>query len=148
MSDNVVVPLVDPLTTILEKEATVKERARRILERLRNQKINLIKAKKFACGNCKTVSSFSSLGFVQDYWYESPHGCMGGDTWHRSKMSLCHLVCPHCNTMNYIYNHSQREAILRYVELCGLGVSEIFAVVFENHPTERNKLTLTQVHPK
>lgn len=146
--NSAVIPCIDPLTTIIEKEQRARERAKKVLEGLRNQKIRLIKVKRFTCSICKQESAFGELGFVQDHRYEHPHGCMGGDTWHRSEKNVCHLVCPHCNTMNYIYNHTQREAILRYIELCGLDVTEIFASVFDNHPTERGQLRLTQIYPK
>jgi hypothetical protein len=143
-----VVMFIDPLQKILERELDVKEKAKKMLEKLHEQKRDLVKAKKFTCVHCNKESLFGTLGFVQEHRYEAPWGCTGGDTWHRLQKNLCNLVCPRCATLNYIYNHPQKEKITIYLEGYGLQVNEIFAVVYDNHPTKRNSLDLTQVFPK
>lgn len=143
----VIVPFVDPVTRILNRESRIKERTKRLLERSHQQKIELIKNKKFTCEHCKEESLFGKLGFVYEHWFESPHGCNGGSEWHRHKIEICNIACPHCNTLNYIYNHKQKKSIVNYVNSSGVSAYDIFAVIYENHPTERDGLRLTQVHP-
>lgn len=143
-----VVPLIDPLQKVLKREADIKEKAKKLLEQLREEKRTLIKAKKFVCVHCEQESLFGTLGFVQEHRYESPWGCTGGDTWHTSKKSVCNLVCPRCTTLNYIYNHPQQQKIISYLEEYGLHIKEIFAEVYDNHPTKGKALNLTQVFPE
>src|SRR3989338_3214362 len=79
---------------------------------LLNAKLTAIGRRIIRCISCKKSSQLRLWTFIQDHWYERPYSCSGGDTWHTSKTELCHIVCPKCDTENYIYNHPQREKII------------------------------------
>lgn len=48
------------------------------------------------------------LDYIQTFWYESPHGCMGGDTWH---MGEGKWVCPKCFAENRLYDKPEINAL-------------------------------------
>ena len=104
------------------------------------EECDTVKRIRFACVHCAKTSKLSRWDFVQDHWYEGPWGCMGGDTWHSSKTEVCHLACPHCRQMNYIYNHPERQKI---VELCNRvagRLSQVFTNVWDKHGDAQPKL--------
>lgn len=84
--------------------------------RLLAEKLAAIQRMFIRCSSCHKESRLSSWTFVQDYWYERPYSCTGGDTWHTSATNVCDIICPKCGFENYIYNHAQREKIVHLVD--------------------------------
>ncbi len=107
------------------------------IEKLREEKQKTFRAKIISCAHCNARAALSRFGFIQDYWYESPHGCMGGDHWHYSKTKLCHIVCPSCNTANYIYNHPDRAKIEEAIDKEHCSVESLFACVYDQHGDQK-----------
>lgn len=75
------------------------------LELLKQQEQKLLKAldakrasKKFKCV-CGSTHRISECEAVQSYWYESPHGCAGGDSWHSDSL---YIVCPFSGVENRV----------------------------------------------
>lgn len=59
---------------------------------------------------CGKSFEIGTLTYIQPYWYESPWGCTGGDTWHRDKEDG-YFVCPACNHKNRLYNRPHYLAV-------------------------------------
>ena len=57
---------------------------------------------KIKCGSCSHTFSIKDATFIQPHWYESPHGCMGGDIWHMDKNSA-YVSCPECSATLNLY---------------------------------------------
>jgi hypothetical protein len=53
----------------------------------------------FQCECCGEKHAMKDCDVIQTHWYESPHGCMGGDTWHENDI---HIVCPKTGHRNRI----------------------------------------------
>lgn len=49
---------------------------------------------------CGALSRVGDLVYIQTHWYESPHGCSGGDYWHRGEGRW---KCPSCGHTNRLY---------------------------------------------
>lgn len=79
------------------------------LEQLEAQKTTKIKAKRFKCRHkgC-TGCKLADLIVIQTNWYESPHGCTGGDTWHEGEINV---VCPKCSTRYRILDKAIEKAL-------------------------------------
>lgn len=106
----------------------------------------LVKASPFTCEHCKVVSPLGACYFVQNHWYEGPHGCAGGACWHGTKVEGCHVACPSCGKQNYIYNHRQRAELQESIGL--LEKRELFAKVYDSYKYDDGRgEQLTQVHP-
>lgn len=41
--------------------------------------------------------SLEKLTYIQELWYEQPHGCTGGDIWHEGEANF---ICPKCGVRN------------------------------------------------
>lgn len=104
------------------------------------EECDIVKRTRLACVNCAKTSKLSSWDFVQGHWYESPWGCMGGDTWHVSKTEVCHIACPHCRKMNYIYNHPDRLKIVLLCARVSSHLSQVFANLWDKHGDADPKL--------
>lgn len=61
------------------------------------------------CNKCGKRSQIKNVTFSRYYWYESPHGCMGGDTWHTDGFIV---VCPKCDKWNHA--HKPTKALPNY----------------------------------
>lgn len=85
------------------------------------------------CQECSKTSSLGEWDFVQDHWYVRPHGCTGGDYWKSHEVQTCHIVCPKCRKMNYIYNHPARERLVELSNIFGLRFTKLFAQVWDKH---------------
>lgn len=57
---------------------------------------------------CGMASVIGELTYIQTHWYESPYGCMGGDTWHQSEGQW---TCPHCNHKNRLFDKPEIEKL-------------------------------------
>lgn len=57
---------------------------------------------------CGMGLEIGALTYIQTHWYESPHGCMGGDTWH---MGEGNFICPKCEHRNRLYNRPEIEEL-------------------------------------
>lgn len=60
---------------------------------------------------CGMALEIGELTYIQTHWYERPHGCMGGDTWHES---YGEFVCPHCGVRNRLYNRPEIQYLKRH----------------------------------
>ncbi len=50
---------------------------------------------------CGMAAKIGEKTYIQTWWYESPHGCMGGDTWHPDEGQW---KCSHCGKLNRLYD--------------------------------------------
>ena len=50
---------------------------------------------------CGMGFTIDSLDYIQTYWYKSPHGCMGGDSWRQGEGNF---ICPNCKHRNRLYD--------------------------------------------
>jgi len=75
---------------------------------LKREISELLKQHTYTCGNCHTESKISDTVFIEQYWYERPHGCTGGDNWWLSTDQAL-LECPHCNAKLRIYTPEHSE---------------------------------------
>ena len=107
---------------------------------LAQEEIDTVKLTRLTCTECKKTSRLAKWDYVQGHWYEGPWGCTGGDTWHSSKTEVCHLACPHCRQMNYIYNHPDRTKIVELCERVASRFSQVFTNVWDKHGDATPKL--------
>lgn len=66
------------------------------------------------CNNCNKKSQVKKFQYSDKYWYEKPHGCMGGDIWHEGGI---YLKCPKCNKIEKIsmpFDFADGEEIKKY----------------------------------
>jgi hypothetical protein len=57
---------------------------------------------------CGMGMQIKDLDYIQTHWYEQPHGCMGGDTWHSGEGRF---KCPHCGHTNRLYDRPDIEKL-------------------------------------
>jgi hypothetical protein len=57
---------------------------------------------------CGMAMEVRELTFIQTHWYESPHGCNGGDMWHRGEGNF---KCLHCGRRNRLHNRKAIEQL-------------------------------------
>lgn len=87
----------DSLGKLEEKKATFLTKInRKINDARRNTKIK--------CPTCGKFSKISKMDYCQTYWYESPHGCTGGDNWWPGEINT---FCLHCNETIRINHHAE-----------------------------------------
>ncbi len=99
-------------------------------ERLAALRIKTIKNYIILCTTCAKDAKMLDWKFIQDHWYERPHGCTEGAEWYPSRTEVCHIVCPHCHAKLYIYAHPQKKDIVKLVEsIKPLSESDLFSVV-------------------
>ena len=60
------------------------------------------------CGQCRIGHEVRELIYLQTHWYESPHGCSGGDTWHAGEGQW---ACPDCGHTNRLYDNPDVTAL-------------------------------------
>ncbi len=113
---------------VLKKLNGELEELERQKKEVRAKQLKAIKSSLVKCSyaNCGKTSKLSGWIFIQRHWYISPHGCMGGDYWKKSKTEVCNFVCPKCGGEHYIFNHPQRDKIVDLVDNFSLSISEIF----------------------
>lgn len=138
------VPVGRALKRILKTEAHLAETHAKRMESLRKKKLKTIRATRITCGECGKTSNFGKFEFIQNLWYEQPHGCNGGAEWRNSETRLCHLVCPKCRTPNYIVRSVFADKVIPLIDLQGFSKSELFSVVWEKH----GDIAAEQVFPK
>ncbi|MBI2676650.1 MAG: hypothetical protein HYX21_01675 [Candidatus Yanofskybacteria bacterium] len=111
----------------------------RQLDKLDNDRVGVLKQKlqviqrilvKYV--KCHKKSRLGTWSFIQDRWYVEPYSCTGGDYWNYSKTETCDIVCPKCNSENYIYNHPQKDKIVELVDGHHFSTANIFKEVTEN----------------
>ncbi|OGZ13622.1 MAG: hypothetical protein A2942_04735 [Candidatus Lloydbacteria bacterium RIFCSPLOWO2_01_FULL_50_20] len=107
---------------------------------VRKGKLEIFRRKLLCCLHCKKTRQLLRWDFVQDHWYEKPWSCNGGDTWHMTETKCCHIVCPECNTMNYVYNHPKMAVIVLARDTEHFSSEELFARVFDQHGNSYPKL--------
>jgi len=72
-------------------------------------------SKSITCVSCERRQLIANTELIQTHWYEGPHGCTGGDTWHPGE---CQFVCGHCGVLNRLLTHPEwDERAGRYVDL-------------------------------
>ena len=96
-------------------------------ERLIALKIEKIKSFVILCTSCAKRSKMFEWTFIQNHWYERPHGCTEGAEWWPNETETCHIVCPHCHAKLYIYTHPQKNDIVKLVKnATPFGESNLF----------------------
>lgn len=88
------------------KQAEIAELTARI-DALRKQTLVKCSNNNYGKG-CGQALEIGELEYLQTHWYESPHGCMGGDTWHSDEGQF---DCPHCGHRNRLYNRPEIEKL-------------------------------------
>jgi hypothetical protein len=124
------------LADIDHERAAIESR----LKELNEREMHVIRGKRFTCVYCGKTSALGKCGFVQGHWYESPHGCMGGDHWFDDKIETCHIVCAKCRMMNYIYNHPAKDTILELEKRLSSRFTCIFKHVWDQYGDQKPKL--------
>lgn len=98
-------------TTLIDK--LIKETSG-VLQALQEDRAEIVKRTKISCGNCDQESMIKDIVYIQPHWYESPHGCTGGDTWHEDK-DYALMRCPHCKSILQITSHQNADLMaLKY----------------------------------
>ncbi|KWT98487.1 MULTISPECIES: hypothetical protein [unclassified Variovorax] len=109
----------DPLSSVALNQALAENEAELAavqaeMDRLRKIRSGLLRQTPVACERnnfgqgCGAVTSIGELTYIQTHWYEGPHGCSGGDTWHRGEGQF---VCPSCGHRNRLYNRKDVEKL-------------------------------------
>lgn len=83
----------------------IKEKEKELQElKLKHQTITTLRdTKTIKCygsqagRGCGKNINVKDIELIQTYWYESPWGCTGGDTWHRGESNF---ICPKCGKRN------------------------------------------------
>lgn len=98
MRDNMWVNMIDsPAPSMNSKEKNLLSKLEKLnqeQEKIKQELKEVRTRKKFECGNCKKKHPISKLTLLEPYWYETPYGCTGGDSWHRSDEYK--VFCPSC----------------------------------------------------
>lgn len=82
------------------------------------------------CKKCGKRSQIKNVIFSRYYWYESPHGCMGGACWHSNGFVV---ACPKCGKWEHFRKPTKSlpnydlqkvefrivEKLLRFAQQCG-----------------------------
>jgi len=61
------------------------------------------------CKSCGKGTQARNIQFCRYYWYETPHGCMGGACWHTNGFMM---VCPKCGEREHV--HEATKALPNY----------------------------------
>jgi hypothetical protein len=85
------------------------ERYKKIIEGLTQYDPKITERTVVKCKSCGKGTQARNLIFARYYWYERPHGCMGGATWHTNGFML---VCPKCKETEHV--HPATEALPNY----------------------------------
>ncbi len=62
---------------------------------------------------CGTELRPCDVVYIRTHWYESPHGCTGGDTWHEGEGQF---DCPKCGKRSRLYDDprfNQKPALFK-----------------------------------
>lgn len=77
-----------------------KERYDKIKDGLTSYDPEVSEQSTILCKKCNKRSQIRNVQYAKWYWYERPHGCMGGDTWHWGGYII---VCPKCNHWEVVH---------------------------------------------
>ena len=72
------------------------------------------------CKKCNKKSQVKKFEYSNFYWYEQPHGCMGGDNWNEAGI---YLKCPKCGNIEKInmpLNWASEKEKVKYNKLHNL----------------------------
>lgn len=88
-------------------KAVLKAREKAVEEQGRR---TLLKCRDFiATGKgCGSLHAVADTVYIQSHWYESPHGCTGGDMWHAGEGGW---ICPSCGHENRLYETPEIEKL-------------------------------------
>ncbi len=111
---------------------------------LNPQELELTRGYKVCCPNCHKESPLSDWGFVQTYWYESPHGCMGGDNWWGNEdIMQCLLICPNgCHQngnnlatriMDLPIQNQEKKWVFGFIQQVTMLSESSLKQIFEDH---------------
>jgi len=111
------------------------------LAELAEREFELIKmGVRLKCRECGKTSSLGRWDFVQNHWYAQPYSCTGGDYWNANKTETCHIACPNCRQMNYIYNHPMRDNLVELHKRFNFRFTALFAQVWDRHGDKELRL--------
>lgn len=104
-------------------------------DKLREDKLKILKRKLVQCVECGKNSCLSAWTFIQGHWYVTPRGCTEGGYWDLHTTDNCFMVCPICNAEVRILDHPERDAIVYLLDVVGqsFGKKDIFKKVEERH---------------
>jgi len=98
----------------LTKNARALERARAKVKELGKEREELLSHTPVSCTpnnhgrGCGESFEVRDLVYIQTHWYERPHGCSGGDTWHQGEGNF---ICPKCGHRNRLYDRPEIAAL-------------------------------------
>ncbi len=124
---------MNTLDRTLKNLTQTEEEMRQNYEVLKKRFVDAARRSFILCIHCNKKSVLSSWTFIQNHWYEKPHGCLGGDNWWSSKKECCHISCPKCEKQNYLYNHPQKEKIVKILNDFRFNEEELFLMVYDEH---------------
>lgn len=75
--------------------------------------------KTILCKKCGKRSKVTKVRYADYYWYERPHGCMGGDMWHHGGILI---ECPKCEARESVSKPHKYSDIKNDVEYNTLKV--------------------------
>jgi hypothetical protein len=93
--------------TLRQQISSLEDKKQKLLKKLDIQRSRMF----FECG-CGRKHQIKTCEIIQTFWYQSPHGCMGGDYWVPGELQI---ICPdtdHKNRLmfdNYDVEWSQRN---------------------------------------
>ena len=99
-----------PLSELKAKQTRLNEELQKVQEEIDAS----LKQTYIVCENdsfgkgCSVAAKIGNKTYIQTWWYESPSGCTGGDTWHPDEGQW---KCSHCGKMNRLYNKSDIEKL-------------------------------------
>jgi hypothetical protein len=110
-------------------------RHQKYISQIRTQQRILVGQELIKCTKCHKELPANKWTYIQKHWYESPHGCMEGDTWYASKPEVCEIECPDCHGLNYLYNHQYKKRLLDIIGRYRLQPKDIFCVLRDDYPS-------------
>lgn len=102
--------MIKTLDDLRAEEARLKQELAGIHGQINAKlKETLVACSKDSYGNgCGMAAKIGELTYIQTYWYESPHGCTGGDHWHAGDGEW---KCTHCSKLNRLYDKPEIQKL-------------------------------------
>ena len=91
---------IDELDKAREAIKKAEERYEKVKEGLTNYEPKITERTVVKYKSCGKGTQAKNIQFCRYYWYETPHGCMGGDTWHTNGFMM---VCPKCGEREHVH---------------------------------------------
>ena len=141
-----------PINELEKAEEAIRlaeERYDKIKEGLTNYDPKVTERTVVKCKTCGKGTQAKNLQFCRYYWYESPHGCMGGATWHTNGFMV---VFPKCGDREHVHpashslpNYDIQKMEYRIVEKL-LRFAKQYGDYYYNSGDEEYSLTIEWQH--